>query len=36
MPPDPPNKERLRRSVVNRASNTTLGTLPMQKDWLRP
>ena len=30
MPPDPSNKERLRRSIVNRASNTTLGT-PLRK-----
>ena len=36
MPPDPPNKERLRRSVVNRASNTTLGTPLCKKTGYAP
>ena len=36
IPPDPPNKERLRRSVVNRASNTTLGTPLCKKAGYAP
>ena len=36
MPPDPSNKERLRRSVVNRASKTTLGTPLCKKAGYAP
>ena len=35
-PPDPPYKELLRRSVVNRASNTTLGTTLCKKAGYAP
>lgn len=36
MPPEPPSKERLQPSMVNRASNTTLGTPLCKKPGYAP